>query len=149
MKISEVVGESRVDTEAEQLTAVKRNGHDIFAIRNPSEAVQLAAVNQNGYALQHIKDPSTAVMLTAIRNDPNAIEFVKSVDPEVATDPIAKKAIIFALLKFMKEATDDVDPDTTVRKVATRFLEVLRRSGCDWPELKLIQKGVDSLPHDS
>lgn len=148
MRISEIAKESNLGTEEGRLQAVSRNGHAISRIPNPSDAVQLAAMNQNGYALQHIQDPSTAVVLAAISNDPNAIEFVKHVDPEVATDTIAKKAIIFALLKFLKESPNDVEPWNSVRKVATRFLEVLRHAGCNWPELKLIEKGVDSLPPD-
>lgn len=148
MKISEVITRSKLNTEEERLKAVSHNGHIIRFIENPSEAVQLAAMRQNGYALQHIEDQSPAVQMTAISNDPNAIEFIRSMDPSLLKDPHAKKTIIMALLKFIKEGSDaDVStPDESVKNVGMRFVDMLRRIGCKWPEIDVIEKSLRSLP---
>jgi hypothetical protein len=134
--------------EETRIAYVSKNGHRIRAVKDPSEAVKIAAMNQNGYALQHINDQSTAVQMAAINNDPNSIEFIKQMDPSVATDPEAKKTIMVALLKFIKEGSDaDIStPDEGIKNVGMGFINVLRRSGCRWPELDIIEKSLISMP---
>lgn len=144
-RIFEVV--SHFNTERDRLEAVSRNAMLIKFMPRPSEAVQLAAMRQNGYALQFIKFPSSAVMLAAINNDPNAIEFVHRIDPALATDPDAKRTIIVALLKFIKNADDDVDdPHISTKALGLRFVKMLRRGGFRWPELDTIEKSLSAMP---
>ena len=145
MRMNEVVTRSKLNTEDEQLKAVSHNGHIIRFITNPSKDVQLAAMKQNGYALQHIKDQSSIIQMAAISSDPSAIEFIDRIDPALLRYLSAKEIIITALLKFIKEATDDVHPVDSVKNVSMRFIGLLRQAGCKWPELDIIEKSVRSL----
>jgi hypothetical protein len=61
-----------------QIAAVKKNGHAIQHIKNPSESVQLAAVEQDGYAIQYIKNPSESVQLAAVKQNGYAIQLIKN-----------------------------------------------------------------------
>lgn len=134
--------------EETRIAYVSKDGHRIRGIKDPSEAVKIAAMNQNGYALQHIKDQSTAVQMAAISNDPNSIEFIKKMDPSVSNDPEAKKTIMLALLRFIKEGSDaDIStPDEGIKNVGMGFINVLRRSGCRWPELDIIENSLRIMP---
>ena len=70
-------------TEAEQLKAVRKNGHAIQWIPTPSEAVQLAAVQQNGDAIQWIKNPSEQAQLAAVQQNGDAIRRIPNPSEEV------------------------------------------------------------------
>jgi hypothetical protein len=72
----------RLDTEEQQLKAVRQNGYAIGFIDNPSEAVKLAAVKQNGHLIESIEDPSEAVQLEAVKQNGHAIYYIK--DPPEA-----------------------------------------------------------------
>jgi DNA-dependent RNA polymerase auxiliary subunit epsilon len=69
--------------EEVQLAAVKKYGHAIEYIKNPSEQVQLAAVQQNGHAIQHIENPSEEVQLAAVQQNGYAIKFIENPSEEV------------------------------------------------------------------
>ena len=74
---------TKMPTEAEQLTTVKKDGYAIKYIKNPSEQVQLAAVSQAGYAASYIKNPSEQVQLAAVKQDALAIRYINSPSEQV------------------------------------------------------------------
>ena len=87
-----IPGELRnYNTLAKQLTAVKKNGHAVQWIRNPSLDVQLAAVRQNGFAIGHIKNPSELVQLEALKVDGSALYWIlaKRIVPSIAVQRAA------------------------------------------------------------
>ena len=70
-------------TTAEQLKAVRKNGHAIQWIPTPSEQVQLAAVQQNGDAIRRIPNPSEEVQLMAVQQDGYAIRRIPNPSDQV------------------------------------------------------------------
>ena len=51
----------KLETEEEQLEAVKQNEYYIKYITNPSEEVQLEAVKQDGWVIRYITNPCKKV----------------------------------------------------------------------------------------
>ncbi len=75
----------KLDTEKQQLAAVKRDGNVIRFIKKPSEKVQIAAIKQNKSSIKHIKKPTKLAMffatepgkVTSIKPASKAIQAVK------------------------------------------------------------------------
>lgn len=48
-------------TEEVQIEAVRKNGYDIYYIKNPSKNVQLEAVRRSPFSVRYIKNPCSKV----------------------------------------------------------------------------------------
>lgn len=88
MHVHEFITES-LDTEEEQLAAVKLSPYVIRKIPNPSEAVQVAAVQAAGAVIEYIPNPSEAVQLAAVSSNGLAIKYIN--DPSVGVQIAAVK----------------------------------------------------------
>jgi hypothetical protein len=59
----------KLETEEQQLEAVKIDPGVIRCIKNPSEMVQLEAVRQDWWAIRHIENPTLEVQTEAVMQD--------------------------------------------------------------------------------
>ncbi len=64
--------------EKQQIAMVKRNGHNVYKITNPSEAVLQDAVSRNPLAIQNIEDPSEEAQLIAVSWAGEVIEYLNN-----------------------------------------------------------------------
>jgi hypothetical protein len=101
----------KLETEEQQLEAVKQNGYAIIHIKNPSEAVQLEAVMENGHAIQFIDSPSEEVQLAAVRQNGHAIKNIENLTKNVLKSLVKDEEVmknnstavfIFEKIKLMK-----------------------------------------------
>ena len=88
----------KLDTEEQQLEAIRREGNAIRHIKDPSEKVQLEAVRQQGNALEHIENASEKVQLEAVRQDGNAIGYIENPSDKII-DALYCKGLLIAVYR--------------------------------------------------
>ena len=82
MKYSEFL--EVINTDNEDLRAVRRNGRALEFINHQTPEICLAAVRENGLALEYARHQTPEICLAAVGQNPNALQFVdKSIfEPE-------------------------------------------------------------------
>ena len=101
------------------MEAVKRDGCNIYYIKNPLLEVQLEAVRENGYIIRFIDNPSLELQLEAVRQNCNAIQFINNPSEQVQLEALRHNG--FAI-KFIDNPSDYIKSiidvlETTYRKV--------------------------------
>ena len=56
------------------INILKKYGHAIECIEEPTEEMKLIAVKEDGYAIEHIENPSEEVQLLALKKEHKPIE---------------------------------------------------------------------------
>ncbi|MCK9369772.1 hypothetical protein M0R04_07700 [Candidatus Dojkabacteria bacterium] len=70
-------------SEKQQIAMVRRKGHAVTRIANPSEAVQLAAIRHQPWAVVFLKNPTLAAQKLAVKLEPWQLDAIKNPDPAI------------------------------------------------------------------
>lgn len=121
-------------SKAVQMAAVNQNGRSISYVKDPSEEMKIAAVKRYGMAIGHIRNPSKAVQAAAIVSDAFSLAYISNLDRDLLNDPEIKKAIMTRMLSLFHTRID----------MSKEMLRHLKRAGCDWPELEVIERSINA-----
>lgn len=96
-------------SEIAQLTAIENDSSSLKYIKNPSEAVQLEAVSRNGYMIEFIPNPSEQVQLMAVTRNMTSISLINNPNSKVQAMAIQNINDPFIANTFMIYGFDKIN----------------------------------------